>query len=196
MNFKLVVASGNSSKLTEIRQMVPQSFEIVSMKELGFTGDIPETADTFSGNAFIKARFISNKFAVNCLADDSGLEVEALDGRPGVFSARFAGPGSSDQQNIDRLMVEMEGVTNRKARFVAVLALVLDGKEYLFEGFVNGTIAPKQTGNAGFGYDPVFIPDGYSQTFGMLSSEVKNRLSHRRMAMDKLVDFLNHTLLQ
>jgi XTP/dITP diphosphohydrolase len=196
MNFKLVVASGNSSKLTEIRQMVPQSFEIVSMKELGFSGDIPETADTFSGNALIKARFISKKFVVNCLADDSGLEVEALDGRPGVFSARFAGPGSSDQQNIDRLMVEMEGATNRKARFVAVLALVLGDREFLFEGFVSGTIAPKQVGNAGFGYDPVFIPDGYSQTFGLLSSEVKNRLSHRRMAMDKLVDFLNHTVLQ
>ncbi|MBL7916451.1 MAG: RdgB/HAM1 family non-canonical purine NTP pyrophosphatase [Bacteroidia bacterium] len=196
MNFKLVVASGNSSKLTEIRQMVPQSFEIVSMKELGFTDDIPETADTFAGNALIKARYISNKFAVNCLADDSGLEVEALGGRPGVFSARFAGPGSSDQQNINRLMAEMEGVTNRKARFVAVLALVLDGNEYLFEGFVNGTIAPKQTGNSGFGYDPVFIPEGYSATFGILSSEIKNSLSHRRMALDKMVAFLNQRLLQ
>ncbi|MBK9045789.1 MAG: RdgB/HAM1 family non-canonical purine NTP pyrophosphatase [Bacteroidetes bacterium] len=193
MNFKLVVASGNSSKLTEIRQMVPQSFEIVSMKELGFTGDIPETADTFAGNALLKARFISNKFMVNSLADDSGLEVEALSGRPGVYSARFAGPGSSDQQNIDRLMAEMEGVTNRKARFVAVLALVLEGQEFLFEGFVNGTIAQKQAGNSGFGYDPVFIPEGYSQTFAMLSPDLKNRLSHRRMAIDKLVAFLNQS---
>ncbi|MBK9425598.1 MAG: RdgB/HAM1 family non-canonical purine NTP pyrophosphatase [Bacteroidetes bacterium] len=193
MNFKLVVASGNSSKLTEIRQMMPQSFEIVSMKELGFTGDIPETADTFAGNALLKARFISNKFMVNSLADDSGLEVEALSGRPGVFSARFAGPGSSDQQNIDRLMAEMEGVTNRKARFVAVLALVLEGQEFLFEGFVNGTIAQKQAGNSGFGYDPVFIPEGYSQTFAMLSPDLKNRLSHRRMAIDKLVAFLNQS---
>ncbi|MBK7390935.1 MAG: RdgB/HAM1 family non-canonical purine NTP pyrophosphatase [Bacteroidetes bacterium] len=191
MNFKLVVASGNSSKLTEIRQMMPQSFEIVSMKELGFTGDIPETADTFAGNALLKARFISNKFMVNSLADDSGLEVEALSGRPGVYSARFAGPGSNDQQNTDRLMAEMEGVTNRKARFVAVLALVLEGQEFLFEGFVNGTIAQKQAGNSGFGYDPVFIPEGYSQTFAMLSPDLKNRLSHRRMAIDKLVAFLN-----
>lgn len=193
MNFKLVVASGNSSKLTEIRQMVPQSFEIVSMKELGFTGDIPETADTFAGNALLKARFISNKFLVNSLADDSGLEVEALSGRPGVYSARFAGPGSSDQQNIDRLMAEMEDVTNRKARFVAVLALVLEGQEFLFEGFVNGTIAQKQAGNSGFGYDPVFIPESYSQTFAMLSPDLKNRLSHRRMAIDKLVAFLNQS---
>lgn len=192
MNFKLVIASGNSSKLTEIRQMVPQSFEIVSMKELGFSGEIPETADTFAGNALLKARFISNKFMVNSLADDSGLEVEALSGRPGVHSARFAGQGSSDQQNIDRLMAEMEGVTNRKARFTAVLALVLDGQEFLFEGFVNGTIAQNQAGNSGFGYDPVFIPDGYSQTFAMLSPDLKNRLSHRRMAIDKLVAFLNH----
>jgi len=191
MNFKLVVASGNSSKLTEIRQMMPQSFEIVSMKELGFTGDIPETADTFAGNALLKARFISNKFMVNSLADDSGLEVEALSGRPGVYSARFAGPGSSAQQNIDRLMAEMEGVTNRKARFVAVLALVLEGQEFLFEGFVNGTISQQQAGNSGFGYDPVFIPEGYSQTFAMLSPDLKNRLSHRRMAIDKLVAFLN-----
>lgn len=193
MNFKLVVASGNSSKLTEIRQMVPQSFEIVSMKELGFTGDIPETADTFAGNALLKARFISNKFMVNSLADDSGLEVEALSGRPGVYSARFAGPGSSAQQNIDRLMAEMEGVTNRKARFVAVLALVLEGQEFLFEGFVNGTISQQQAGNSGFGYDPVFIPEGYSQTFAMLSPDLKNRLSHRRMAIDKLVAFLNQS---
>ncbi|MBK8416148.1 MAG: RdgB/HAM1 family non-canonical purine NTP pyrophosphatase [Bacteroidetes bacterium] len=193
MNFKLVVASGNSSKLTEIRQMVPQSFEIVSMKELGFTGDIPETADTFAGNALLKARFISNKFLVNSLADDSGLEVEALSGRPGVYSARFAGPGSSDQQNIDRLMAEMEGVTNRKARFVAVLALVLEGQEFLFEGFVNGTISQQQAGNSGFGYDPVFIPESYSQTFAMLSPDLKNRLSHRRMAIDKLVAFLNQS---
>ncbi|MBK8874904.1 MAG: RdgB/HAM1 family non-canonical purine NTP pyrophosphatase [Bacteroidia bacterium] len=191
MNFKLVVASGNSSKLTEIRQMMPQSFEIVSMKELGFTGDIPETADTFAGNALLKARFISNKFMVNSLADDSGLEVEALSGRPGVYSARFAGPGSSAQQNIDRLMAEMEGVINRKARFVAVLALVLEGQEFLFEGFVNGTISQQQAGNSGFGYDPVFIPEGYSQTFAMLSPDLKNRLSHRRMAIDKLVAFLN-----
>ncbi|MBK6642595.1 MAG: RdgB/HAM1 family non-canonical purine NTP pyrophosphatase [Bacteroidetes bacterium] len=191
MNFKLVVASGNSSKLTEIRQMMPQSFEIVSMKELGFTGDIPETADTFAGNALLKARFISNKFLVNSLADDSGLEVEALSGRPGVYSARFAGPGSSAQQNIDRLMAEMEGVINRKARFVAVLALVLEGQEFLFEGFVNGTISQQQAGNSGFGYDPVFIPEGYSQTFAMLSPDLKNRLSHRRMAIDKLVAFLN-----
>ena len=193
MNFKLVVASGNSSKLTEIRQMVPQSFEIVSMKELGFTGDIPETADTFAGNALLKARFISNKFLVNSLADDSGLEVEALSGRPGVYSARFAGPGSSAQQNIDRLMAEMEGVINRKARFVAVLALVLEGQEFLFEGFVNGTISQQQAGNSGFGYDPVFIPEGYSQTFAMLSPDLKNRLSHRRMAIDKLVAFLNQS---
>ncbi|MBK7969698.1 MAG: RdgB/HAM1 family non-canonical purine NTP pyrophosphatase [Bacteroidetes bacterium] len=193
MNFKLVVASGNSSKLTEIRQMMPQSFEIVSMKELGFTGDIPETADTFAGNALLKARFISNKFMVNSLADDSGLEVEALSGRPGVYSARFAGPGSSAQQNIDRLMAEMEGVINRKARFVAVLALVLEGQEFLFEGFVNGTIAQKQAGNSGFGYDPVFIPESYSQTFAMLSPDLKNRLSHRRMAIDKLVAFLNQS---
>jgi len=193
MNFKLVVASGNSSKLTEIRQMVPQSFEIVSMKELGFTGDIPETADTFAGNALLKARFISNKFMVNSLADDSGLEVEALSGRPGVYSARFAGPGSSAQQNIDRLMAEMEGVINRKARFVAVLALVLEGQEFLFEGFVNGTISQQQAGNSGFGYDPVFIPEGYSQTFAMLSPDLKNRLSHRRMAIDKLVAFLNQS---
>lgn len=196
MNFKLVVASGNSSKLTEIRQMVPQSFEIVSMKDLGFTDDIPETAGTFSGNASIKARFISNEFGVNCLADDSGLEVEALHGRPGVLSARFAGPGSTDQQNIDRLMVEMEGVTNRSARFVAVLALVLDGREYHFEGVVKGTIAQKQQGDSGFGYDPVFIPAGYTQTFGMLSPEIKNSLSHRRMAMDKLLVFLNQRLQQ
>ena len=193
MNFKLVVASGNSSKLTEIRQMMPQSFEIVSMKELGFTGDIPETADTFAGNALLKARFISNKFMVNSLADDSGLEVEALSGRPGVYSARFAGPGSSAQQNIDRLMAEMEGVINRKARFVAVLALVLEGQEFLFEGFVNGTISQQQAGNSGFGYDPVFIPEGYSQTFAMLSPDLKNRLSHRRMAIDKLVAFLNQS---
>lgn len=187
---KLVLASGNASKLAEIRQLLPESFDLVSLKDLGFEGEIAETEATFEGNALLKARFISKKYGVSALADDSGLEVEALNERPGVYSARYSGEKATALSNNALLLSEMAGQQNRRARFVAVLALVLEGKEHLFRGEVNGVIAESCMGTNGFGYDPLFIPDGYTHTFGELSSEIKQQISHRSKAMKQLRDFL------
>ena len=186
---KLILASGNASKLAEIRQLLPESFELISLKDLGFEGEIAETEATFEGNALLKARFIFQKYGISALADDSGLEVEALDRRPGVYSARYSGAQATAASNNTLLLTEMTGKQNRSARFVAVLALVLEGSEYLFRGEVHGTIAESCMGTNGFGYDPLFIPDGYDQTFGTLSSEIKQQISHRSKAMKQLRDF-------
>lgn len=191
---KLVLASGNAFKLAEIRQLLPESFDLVSLKDLGFEGEIAETEATFEGNALLKARFISKKYGVNVIADDSGLEVEALNGKPGVYSARYSGDGATPAGNNARLLTEMAGKKNRRARFVAVLALILDGKEHLFRGEVTGIIAEDCLGTNGFGYDPLFIPDGYKHTFGELSSDIKQQISHRSKAMKQLQNFIAGTL--
>ena len=157
--------------------------------------DIPETAETLEGNALQKARYIKENFGYDCFADDTGLEVEALDNAPGVYSARYAGPGHDSEANMNKLLHEMKSKENRKARFRTVIALILDGKEYLFEGIVNGTIIEEKRGGSGFGYDPVFVPDTYSQTFAEMGNDIKNQISHRAEAVKKLTAFLsNYTL--
>lgn len=187
----LVFATNNLHKLEEVRDILGGSFRIASLKEIGCTDDIPETADTLEGNSLQKARYVKEKFGYDCFADDTGLEVEALGGAPGVFSARYAGPGHDSEANMRKLLKELEGKTNRQAQFRTVVALLLDGEEYTFEGIVRGTILTERRGTAGFGYDPVFVPEGYAETFAEMGSEEKNRISHRARAVQKLADFLH-----
>lgn len=187
----LVFATNNLHKLEEVRDILGGSFRIASLKEIGCTDDIPETADTLEGNALQKARYVKDKFGYDCFADDTGLEVEALGGAPGVFSARYAGPGHDSEANMRKLLKELEGKMNRQAQFRTVVALLLEGREYTFEGIVCGTILTERRGTAGFGYDPVFVPEGYAETFAEMGSEEKNRISHRARAVQKLADFLH-----
>ena len=187
----LVFATNNLHKLEEVRDILGGSFRIASLKEIGCTDDIPETADTLEGNALQKARYVKDKFGYDCFADDTGLEVEALGGAPGVFSARYAGLGHDSEANMRKLLKELEGKTNRQAQFRTVVALILEGREYTFEGIVRGTILTERRGTAGFGYDPVFVPEGYAETFAEMGSEEKNRISHRARAVQKLADFLH-----
>ena len=161
------------------------------MQEIGCYDDIPETADTLEGNAKLKARYLYEKYGCDCFADDTGLEVEALDNAPGVYSARYAGEAKNADANMEKLLHELSGQTNRKAQFRTVIALILDGKEYLFEGVVTGQILEKKQGVEGFGYDPIFQPDGYDKSFAQLSMTEKNTISHRGRAVEKLTAFLN-----
>lgn len=187
----LVFATNNLHKLEEVRDILGGSFRIASLKEIGCTDDIPETADTLEGNALQKARYVKEKFGYDCFADDTGLEVKALGGAPGIFSARYAGPGHDSEANMRKLLKELEGKTNRQAQFRTVIALLLDGQEYTFDGIVRGEILAERRGTAGFGYDPVFVPEGYTETFAEMGSEEKNRISHRARAVKKLADFLH-----
>ena len=176
-----------------MREIMDGLYEVLSLDDIGCHEEIVEDADTIEGNAKIKADFVTNKFHVDCFADDTGLEVEALGGAPGVYSARYAGEHCSYQDNVDKLLREMKGMTNRRACFKTVIALILDGKEYLFEGRVDGRIIEDQRGMSGFGYDPVFLPDGFDRTFAEMSDEEKNSISHRGRAIRKMMDFLkNH----
>lgn len=186
----LVFATNNPHKLEEVRNIVSDNVRLVSLSEIGCREDIPETADTLEGNALIKARYIREHYGYDCFADDTGLEVEALGNAPGVYSARYAGPGHDAEANMRKLLQEMTGKENRKARFRTVIALVLDGEERLFDGIINGTITLEKRGDAGFGYDPIFLPDGYTQTFAELGNETKNQISHRALAVRGLADFL------
>lgn len=188
---KLVFATNNKHKLDEVRKITSRHpVEIVSLAEINCFDDIPETADTLEGNALQKAHYIQEKFGLNCFADDTGLEVEALNNAPGVYSARYAGPGHDSEANMKKLLHEMEGKENRKARFRTVIALVWGGKTYTFDGIVNGTITTTKRGENGFGYDPIFIPEGYEQTFAELGNDIKNQISHRAKAVEKLDEFL------
>lgn len=188
---KLVFATNNKHKLDEVRKITSHHpVEIVSLTEINCFDDIPETADTLEGNALQKAHYIQEKFGLNCFADDTGLEVEALNNAPGVYSARYAGPGHDSEANMKKLLHEMEGMENRKARFRTVIALVWNGKPYTFDGIVNGTITTTKRGENGFGYDPIFIPEGYEQTFAELGNDIKNQISHRAKAVEKLDEFL------
>lgn len=186
----LVFATNNAHKLEEVRAILGNDFKIASLKEIGCHDDIPETADTLEGNAMQKAQYIKDKFGMDCFADDTGLEVEALNNAPGVFSARYAGPGHDSEANMKKLLHEMEGKENRKARFRTVIALLLDGKEYTFEGIVKGNIIEEKRGDSGFGYDPIFVPEGYDLTFAELGNDIKNKISHRAEAVKKLSAFL------
>lgn len=165
--------------------------ELLSLKDIHCHVDIPETADTLEGNALLKAQYIFENYQMDCFADDTGLEVEALNGEPGVYSARYAGDGHNAEANMLKLLQNMEGIENRKAQFRTAFALIINGKEHLFEGIIKGEIIKTRRGNSGFGYDPIFVPEGYSQTFAEMGNELKNKISHRAIATNKLCKFLN-----
>lgn len=192
MKKKLVFATNNAHKLSEVTGILGDRMEILSLNDINCHADIPETAETLEGNARIKSQFIVDHFQLNCFADDTGLEVEALNAAPGVYSARYAGENNDSEANIQKLLKNLKGAENRKARFRTVISLMLDGKEYQFEGIVNGKITTEKYGENGFGYDPVFIPDGYEQTFAQLGTDVKNQISHRARAVNKLCEFLKN----
>jgi XTP/dITP diphosphohydrolase len=187
---KLVFASNNKNKIKEIQLLVPNSIEIVSLEDIGCTEEIPETADTIEGNAILKANYITEKYGYDCFADDTGLEVEALNGAPGVYSARYAGDQKDANDNMNKLLSELKNSTNRKANFKTVIALNLNGKQNLFTGIVNGKIIEEKIGTNGFGYDPIFVADGYEKTFAELSIEEKSKISHRGIAVKQFVEFL------
>lgn len=191
MHMKLVFATNNQHKLDEVQKITTGHTEIINLAAIDCHDDIPETADTLEGNALQKARYIKEKFGYDCFADDTGLEVEALNNAPGVFSARYAGPGHDSEANMNKLLQEMDGKENRKARFRTVIALIVDGKEYLFEGIVNGQITKEKRGTSGFGYDPIFMPDNYTLTFAEMGNDIKNMISHRAEAVKKLNTFLS-----
>lgn len=187
---KLIFATNNEHKLEEVKSLLSTRYAILGLKDIGDDTDIPETGDTLEENAMIKAEYIWNNYGYNCFADDTGLEVEALNNAPGVYSARYAGEQKSAVANMEKLLSELENKNNRKARFRTVIALILDGKRYLFEGKVEGIITHFPEGTAGFGYDPIFQPNGYDKTFAELGIDVKNKISHRAKAIQELALFL------
>jgi XTP/dITP diphosphohydrolase len=187
---ELVFATNNSHKLNEVRAIVGTRFSIISLQELGCFDEIPETGTTLIENALQKAKYVHNRFHCNCFADDTGLEIKALNGRPGIYSARYAGEYCSFQDNIKKVLDELKGIENRKACFTTVIALILDGENYFFEGKINGELVEKEEGGKGFGYDPIFKPLGYNKTFAEMSDVEKNSISHRALATKKLNDFL------
>jgi XTP/dITP diphosphohydrolase len=190
MMMKLVFATNNKHKLTEIQQIVAGNIQIQSLTELGCFDEIPETQATIAGNASQKAWYIFNKYNCNCFADDTGLEIDFLDGRPGVYSARYAGEGRSFEDNIQKVLEEMKHTTDRRARFLTVISLIIDGRETQFEGYVEGNILEKPIGTGGFGYDAIFQPIGFEESFAQMSAQLKNLISHRGMAVKKLTDYL------
>lgn len=186
----LVFASSNKNKVKEIRELIPPSINLLGLSDINCNQDIPETAATIEGNALLKARFVLQQYKLSCFADDSGLEVEVLDGAPGVYSARYAGEEKNDLNNIKKLLNELSGKQNRSAQFKTVIALLWEGREYCFEGIVKGKITEAPRGEKGFGYDPVFVPDGYNRTFAEMELSEKNRISHRAKAVKQLIEFL------
>ncbi|MGL5937774.1 MAG: non-canonical purine NTP diphosphatase [Phocaeicola sp.] len=188
---RLVVATNNAHKLEEIKAILGDNIDLLSLKDINCDVDIPETANTLEGNAILKAEYIYQNYGLNCFADDTGLEVEVLNGAPGVYSARYAqSEGNNAEANMEKLLKELAGKSNRKAQFRTVICLIRDGKQFLFEGIVKGEIVKQKEGVAGFGYDPLFVPEGYSETFAQLGSEVKNSISHRGEAVRKLCEYL------
>lgn len=188
----IVFATNNIHKLKEVTDILQSDdYRIISLKDIGCHDDIPETSSTLEGNALQKARYIYNKYRMNCFSDDTGLEVNALGGVPGIYSARFAGEQKSSEDNMNLLLKKLQGVSDRSAHFRTVIALILEGKELLFEGKIKGFITEEKDGTNGFGYDPIFIPEGYSQTFASLGDHIKNKISHRAKAIQNLCNYLN-----
>ena len=192
---KLVFASNNKNKIQEIQALVPKNIQIVSLEDIGCTEDIPETADTIEGNAILKANYVTEKYGFDCFADDTGLEVDALNGAPGVYSARYAGEQKDANDNMDKLLDELKDKSNRKANFKTVIALNLNGKQNLFTGIINGKIIEEKIGTNGFGYDPIFVADGHEKTFAELTMEEKSTISHRGIAVKELILFLQKQTL-
>lgn len=190
--YQLIFASNNQHKIQEVSAILkPLGFNVFGLAQAGIHDEIPETADTIEGNALQKAKYIFEHYDFDCFADDTGLEVEALNNAPGVYSARYAGDHKSDKDNIEKLLAQMQGIENRNARFKTVIALIFNEKEYLFEGIINGKITSQKRGNNGFGYDPVFIPNGFDKTFAEMTPAEKNSISHRALAVKKMADFLS-----
>ena len=187
----LLFATSNKNKVIEIKKVLPKEFNIKSLDDIGFCEEVPENENTIEGNAIFKANYIYKKYNLNVFADDTGLEVDSLNGKPGVHSARYAGISKNSTDNINKLLKKLKNKKNRKARFKTIIALILNSKIHTFEGVVEGIITKKPKGENGFGYDPVFIPSGYTKTFGELSLEEKNSISHRSLAMNKLIDFIS-----
>ena len=190
MKEKLVFATNNAHKLEEISNILGEKIELLSLKDIQCIADIPETAETLEGNAMQKAEYIFQHFGLNCFADDTGLEVEALDGAPGVYSARYAGSGHDSEANMKKLLENLQGVSNRKAQFRTSICLIMNVEKHLFDGICKGHIIEEKRGGAGFGYDPIFVPEGYEQTFAELGNDIKNKISHRAKAVEMLCDFL------
>lgn len=190
---KLVFASNNKNKIIEIQNIVDGSIQILGLEEIGCYEEIPETADTIEGNAVLKANYVTEKYGYDCFADDTGLEVTALNGEPGVYSARYAGEHKDSNDNMNKLLEALKDESDRSAQFKTVIALNLNGSQHLFTGIAKGNINLEKTGNHGFGYDPVFQPENYTETFAELTSEIKNKISHRAKATQQLIDFLNST---
>lgn len=189
---KLVFATNNKNKILEVQQMLPESIEIISLESIGCFEEIPETSDTIEENAIMKAIYVTQKYGYDCFADDTGLEVESLNGEPGVFSARYAGEQKDANNNMDKLLSNLSGKSNRYAQFKTVIALNLNGKQHLFTGIARGEITMEKTGNQGFGYDPIFKPEGFFETFAQLSLQEKGQISHRGKAMKQLIEFLKN----
>ncbi len=192
---ELVFATNNQNKLTEIQKLLNHSINLKSLTDIGCNEEIPETGDTLEINANQKSSYIFDKYKINCFSDDTGLEIEALNGEPGVYSARYAGEDKDAKKNMALVLNKMKDIKNRNARFRTVISLIIDGEEFQFEGIVNGKIEESESGNEGFGYDPIFTPEGYSQTFAELDINEKNKISHRGNAVKKLVEFLNTNYL-
>ena len=189
---KLVFATNNLNKLAEVQKMLPKSIELLSLKDINCFDEIDETETTLEGNAKLKANYITQKFGYNCFADDTGLEVESLDNKPGVYSARYAGLENDSEKNMQKLLFELGNKSNRKAQFKTAITLNLNNKQFLFEGICKGEITTKKQGEKGFGYDPIFKPNGFNNSFAEMTSEEKNSISHRGNAIQQLVDFLNN----
>ena len=188
---KLVFASNNKNKINEIQQMLPNSITILSLEDIGCTEEIEETADTIEGNAILKANYVTEKYGYDCFADDTGLEVESLNGEPGVYSARYAGEQKDSNDNMDKLLLNLENQTNRKAQFKTVITLNINKEQHLFTGIIKGKIIEEKIGTQGFGYDPIFVPDNYEITFAEMNPEDKNKISHRKQALDLFLDYLS-----
>ncbi|MBK5195963.1 MAG: non-canonical purine NTP diphosphatase [Proteiniphilum sp.] len=187
---KIVFATNNKHKLEEIRRIADNQLQILSLSDINCNGEIDETGATLEENALVKARYVKERFGYDCFADDTGLEVEALEGGPGVYSARYAGESCHPEDNMQKLLSVLQGARNRNARFRTVIALLINSEEHLFEGIVRGRITEERRGGSGFGYDPIFIPEGHDLTFAELGNDIKNRISHRALATVKLMEFL------
>ncbi|MFC5684268.1 non-canonical purine NTP diphosphatase [Flavobacterium sp. MAHUQ-51] len=188
---QLVFASNNKNKIKEIQQLLPNTIEILSLESIGCLEEIPETAATIEGNAILKANYVTEKYGYNCFADDTGLEIEALNGEPGVYSARYAGEQKNAEDNMNKVLNALANSTNRKGQFKTVIALNMNGEQLLFTGIAKGEITTEKSGNQGFGYDPIFQPEGYQETFADLPLEIKNQISHRGKATQLLLNYLN-----
>lgn len=189
---KLVFATNNQNKVNEIKSLLGEGIEILTLKEIGCNEELPETQETLEGNALQKARYVADNYNVNCFADDTGLEIESLNGAPGVYSARYAGENCVAEDNITKILSELDGKENREAKFRTIVSLILDDQEYYFEGKVDGSIKRSKSGSDGFGYDPIFQPNGFDITFSEMSMAEKNAISHRGKAVSKLIEFLKN----